>query len=215
MTNQAHVLAFLKSIAPREATNSEIVSRTGIRPHQQVFMLTRDLVQRGLIKGIQAGHEWRFWYGGPDRVDPAALPPRLPLTAPSTADVAYPWDTSDSLLFRVGMSWAKQGRVILADNRLMFPVVKQVPGLYRFRIRASAGEAIYIGESENLARRFRLYSGPGPSQQTNLRLNAKFRNVLSERAEIGVAIVTTEAWIDVSGTQVIADLSSKAMRRLF
>jgi hypothetical protein len=96
------------------------------------------------------------------RVDPAALPPRLPLTAPSTADVAYPWDTSDSLLFRVGMSWAKQGRVILADNRLTFPVAQQVPGLYPFRIRGSAGEVICIGESENLARRFRLYSSPGP-----------------------------------------------------
>jgi hypothetical protein len=79
----------------------------------------------------------------------------------------------------------------------------------------TAGEAIYIAESENLARRFRLYSSPGPSQQTNLRLSANSRKALSERAEIGVAIVTTEGWIDVRGTQVVADLSSKAMRRLF
>jgi hypothetical protein len=113
--------------------------------------------------------------------------------------------------------WVCPGRswLILLDGRLTFPVAQQVPGLYRFRIRGSAGEAVYIGESENLARRFRLYSSPGPSQQTNLRLNAKFRKALSERAEIGVAIVTTEAWIDVRGTQVVADLSSKAMRRLF
>ena len=111
-----------------------------------------------------AGHEWRFWRGGSDRVGPAALLSRLPLTAPSTADVAYPCDTSDSLLFRLGMSWKKLGRVILVDSRLTLPARNKSPAC-TFRIRGSAGEAIYIGESENLARRFRLYSGPGLSQR--------------------------------------------------
>jgi hypothetical protein len=63
---------------------------------------------------------------------PSVLLSRLPLTAPSTADVAYPCDTSDSLLFRVGMSWKKLGRVILVDSRLTLQARNKSPGLYRF-----------------------------------------------------------------------------------
>ena len=97
----------------------------------------------------------------------------------------------------------------------MFPAVEEVPGLYRFRIRSPARESIYIGESENLARRFRFYSNPGPSQQTNLRLNAKFREALSELTEIGVAMAIKDAWVDFGDAEIAADLSSRAVRRLF
>jgi DNA-binding IclR family transcriptional regulator len=55
MGNREAILAFLQSIAPNTATNSEIVSRTGIRPHTQVFQITRDLMRNGLIKGRQFG----------------------------------------------------------------------------------------------------------------------------------------------------------------
>ena len=161
-----------------------------------------------------AGHEWRFWCGGSDRVGPAALLSRLPLTAPSTTDVAYPCDTSDSLLFRLGMSWKKLGRVILVDSRLTLPARNKSPAC-----TVSDSRFGWRGDLHRRKRESRTpYSAlfwPRPLPTENLRLNAKFRNVLSERAEIGVAIVTTEAWIDVSSTQVIADLSSKAMRRLF
>src|SRR5260370_20964114 len=69
MSNRDHVLAFLRSIAPADASNSEIVARTGVTPHQQVFMITRDLRQLAQIKGVQAGHEWRFWYDGRERTN--------------------------------------------------------------------------------------------------------------------------------------------------
>jgi len=61
MSNRDLVLDYLRSIAPGDASNGEIVARTGVRPHQQVFMITRDLMQLGQIEGLQAGHEWRFW----------------------------------------------------------------------------------------------------------------------------------------------------------
>jgi len=61
MGNREAILAFLQSIAPNTATNSEIVSRTSIRPHTQVFQITRDLMKNGLVKGRQFGSEWTFW----------------------------------------------------------------------------------------------------------------------------------------------------------
>ncbi len=59
------------------------------------------------------------------------------------------------------------------------PRCSQAPGIYRFRIRGSKGKALYVGETENLARRFGFYRNPGPSQQTNVRMNAKFREALA------------------------------------
>jgi hypothetical protein len=60
MSNSDRVLEFLISIAPLDASNSEIVSRTMIKPHQQVFQLTQNLMKQGRISGRLFGREWRF-----------------------------------------------------------------------------------------------------------------------------------------------------------
>lgn len=60
MGNREEVLAFLNKIAPKSASNAEIVSHTHIRPHQQVFQITRRLMKEGRIKGRQVGREWVF-----------------------------------------------------------------------------------------------------------------------------------------------------------
>jgi len=60
MTHREEVLGFLSKIAPQPASNSEIVSHTHIKPHQQVFQLTRKLVDEGLITGRRVGREWYF-----------------------------------------------------------------------------------------------------------------------------------------------------------
>lgn len=60
-TNKERVLDFLWSISPRAATNSQIRESTGIQPHQQVYMLTQELMRTGRIKGEQRGREWYFW----------------------------------------------------------------------------------------------------------------------------------------------------------
>jgi hypothetical protein len=64
MGNREVILAFVQSIAPNTATNGEIGSRTGIRPHTQVFQITRDLMRNGAVKGRQLGSEWTFWIDG-------------------------------------------------------------------------------------------------------------------------------------------------------
>jgi hypothetical protein len=62
-TNPQLVLNYLWSVAPRRATNAEIILATGISPHQQVFRLTRELASRGTIGATQEGREWFFWAG--------------------------------------------------------------------------------------------------------------------------------------------------------
>ncbi len=69
MTQAENVVAYLWSVLPDGATNSEIAESLGIGSHQIVFMITRDLMRRGLIRGDREGRTWTF-YGVED---PAAL----------------------------------------------------------------------------------------------------------------------------------------------
>jgi len=209
MTNRERVIEFLHSIAPKDASNSEIVAHTGIKPHTQVFMITRELMQTGMVKGLQAGHEWRFWIGEGSRES------RPVLSENGNQCEPYEWDTIEVSECRLGMTWKSIGRVLLRGNRIVVPAAPALPAIYRFRIRARDSESAYIGETENLARRLMFYSNPGPTQQTNLRINSEFRRSLSASAEVGVSVVLEDAWIELRGRRVGADLSQRAVRCLF
>lgn len=60
MGHREEVLGFLGKIAPRAASNAKIVSHTHIKPHQQVFQITKGLMDEGLISGRRVGREWHF-----------------------------------------------------------------------------------------------------------------------------------------------------------
>lgn len=78
MGNKERVLHYLVSIAPQAATNSQIRKTTGVEPHQQVYQLTRKLMDAGLISGEKQGREWFFWVGEADRIPPPAVTARSP-----------------------------------------------------------------------------------------------------------------------------------------
>ena len=60
-THRERILDYLWSISPDYATNSQIREATGIGSHQQVYMLTQELMYSHLIRGEQRGREWTFW----------------------------------------------------------------------------------------------------------------------------------------------------------
>jgi hypothetical protein len=126
----------------------------------------------------------------------------------------HSWDEVQAFECRIGFHWQPLGTVFVeADGRLVFPNAPAVPAIYRFRIRHNGTEARYIGETENLARRFGHYRNPGPTQQTNRRINARFLEVLGAGADIGVSTVSA-AWTDRGNGHEVADLSSRAVRRM-
>jgi hypothetical protein len=115
------------------------------------------------------------------------------------------------------LEWQSAGLALEdTDGKIKFPKLPAKPGLYQFKIfRRDGGQAIYVGESDNLQRRFAHYRNPGPTQQTNLRLNALFRELLSQQARIEVQIVTDRVWLTWSGPEMPGDLRRKSVRRLF
>jgi hypothetical protein len=75
------------------------------------------------------------------------------------------------------------------------------------------GDRVYIGETDRLRRRFQHYRTPGPTQATNLRLNAMMLQLLADARTIDVSTVT-EANVEIDGRPAPLDLRTKPARLL-
>ena len=115
----------------------------------------------------------------------------------------------------LNFEWQMSGNVVLDPNgSVLFPGVTNGAGLYRLRLDGDGRSQVYIGESVNLRRRFGNYRGPGPTQQTSLRINALLKESIARGAVIAVDIVTEGVKLTINGCQVSVDLTDKAMRRM-
>ena len=111
--------------------------------------------------------------------------------------------------------WVPVGPVYLdAEQKLRFPKTGNQPGLYRFEIVSAAGRSQYIGETDQLARRLQHYRIPGPSQKTNLRLNALLVEHLNRGDQISLSMVTDGVSANCAGREHKVDLSLKSERIL-
>jgi hypothetical protein len=128
----------------------------------------------------------------------------------------WEWDQREELMCALRLNWIPKGRLVLdAQDKVQFPNAPAIGGLYRFKTRYPDGRfALYIGESENLRRRFSNYRNPGPSQQTSLRINAWLIELLSGGGEVSVAIVENARMTTKHG-ETGADFTVKSIRRLF
>ena len=116
---------------------------------------------------------------------------------------------------RLEFRWQALGPVQFdGSNSLVFPAAPRQPGLYRFLLSGNGATRHYVGETEKLQQRFQRYRTPGKSQQTNIRMNAKFRAHLTTGGRIEVDIVTGEITVLAADEPIEVDLSCKAMRRL-
>jgi hypothetical protein len=61
MTQVQQILNYLWSIAPKGATNAQIVQGTGITPHQAVYMATQALLYQGRVHSERQGRQWVFY----------------------------------------------------------------------------------------------------------------------------------------------------------
>lgn len=116
----------------------------------------------------------------------------------------------------VGMTWRVLGRLTLDDSgKLVFPAVPDIAGLYRFRLLGAGQSRHYIGETVRLRRRFSHYANPGPSQATNIRINALLRGHLEAGERIEIDIMTVADSMVIAGTAMLVNFTDKATRRLF
>jgi hypothetical protein len=74
MTDTQRILAYLRSVSPQAATNSEILDGTGIEGRHLVYQLTQELMEEGRIHGKKQDQQWFFWVGEPEGMP--EMPPR-------------------------------------------------------------------------------------------------------------------------------------------
>lgn len=98
------------------------------------------------------------------------------------------------------------------DGRIVLPAPPALPGVYRFRLLGRT-PSVYIGETDQLPRRFAQYRNPGPSQRTNIRLNDRIRQHLAAGEHIAIEVVTA-ARVEVGAARETLDLARKSHRML-
>jgi hypothetical protein len=97
-------------------------------------------------------------------------------------------------------------------GKLVFPQAPSAPGVYRFEIDGDEA-LVYFGEAADLRRRFRQYRNPGRTQQTNLRLENLFREILRAGGQCGVSLAQLIS-LSTDEPTVLLDLRLKAARML-
>lgn len=109
----------------------------------------------------------------------------------------------------INFEWQDTGSLRIEGGKLRFPDAPDLPGVYRFDL----GDRIYVGEADRLRRRFQHYRTPGPTQATNIRLNAAMLELLRAGKDISVSTVTS-ARVEIDGAVSPLDLREKAARLL-
>jgi hypothetical protein len=132
--------------------------------------------------------------------------------------VTNPPLTGDEVGICVQFQWLDGGAVLLdAGGKVAFRRLPEAPGLYRMTLTGGTGgdrPRVYIGETDNLRRRLAgNYRNPGPTQQTNLRVNALLREHVAAGGIVALAI-TTSVTARINDEARPLDLTRKASRLL-
>ena len=120
--------------------------------------------------------------------------------------------TGETVEVGVRFAWLEAGVVTLdVSGKLRFYRLPSRPGVYRFTLTGgdSGSLSIYIGESDNLARRMGNYRNPGPTQPTNGRLQARMLETLA-----GGGMVSVSVALEVTVDGATLDLTTRPARLL-
>jgi hypothetical protein len=106
---------------------------------------------------------------------------------------------SSTVDLSIRVAWSLAGEVTRTDGRVRFPAgLGHRPALYRLRFIDRPGPWIYIGETEDLARRAHQYERGDRSQRTNARINDLIHQHLDDNGGIELD-VALEASLTLEG----------------
>ena len=109
--------------------------------------------------------------------------------------------------------WHTIGEVGLdAEGKLAFPRAPAGPGVYRLEVDGPE-PSVYVGEANDLRRRFSHYRNPGPSQWANQRLRSLLTPVMADGGRCRLS-VAAEIAFGVRSQLAELDLRLKAARLL-
>lgn len=123
-----------------------------------------------------------------------------------------------ALDLRLQVSWQPIGAVTRdPDGRLRFADPPRGPGIYRLILWGRRGQArpeVYIGEAQDLRRRWSNYRHPGPTQHTSVRVHAQLLDHLGHGGQIALAVATSATLQDSDRDPTALPLTRKTARVL-
>lgn len=120
--------------------------------------------------------------------------------------------TGEAVTTTVRFAWSAAGSVLLdSTSKPAMPKLPARPGIYRFTLRDDEDEivGVYIGESDNLARRMGNYRNPGSGQPTNQRVNQRILVTLEHGGSVELAVA-----VEVTADGEDLDLARRPARLL-
>lgn len=115
---------------------------------------------------------------------------------------------------RVRMTWNRAGMVTVQQEKLVFPALPKVAGIYRLTFSGLSDHSrIYIGESDDLRRRGGHYRNPGSTQQTSQRIHHELLAHIAAGGTVTMS-VATNAEIETDGRSAPLPLARKTARVL-
>lgn len=121
----------------------------------------------------------------------------------------------DSFALELRLRWQPLGDIKLDDNnKFVFPAVEPISGLYRLEMHRPPHTLVYIGETENLRRRFIEYRSPGKTQKTNRRICAELLRTFRDKGSASVSVVMDNAWLCTDSGCTAALIGSSNHRKL-
>jgi len=128
VTHKERILRYLWSVSPQRVTNRQIRKKTGIKSHQQVYMLTQELLWAGAIQGEKRWREWLFWIPEAPLFEP---PEGLVEVAHFTVPRVQVWGTQKDAEYKERV---RQASGVSPDDAKRFE-------WFAFRIRGVVGES--------------------------------------------------------------------------
>lgn len=117
----------------------------------------------------------------------------------------------------VSFDWTPVGPITASADGLFlrWPAMPPGSGVYRFALRLAGRTRFYVGETDGFKRRFTHYANPGPTQSTNMKMNARLLTLLCEHDGTAELHVATGMTVSISGAAVdVSTLPDVFVRRL-
>lgn len=154
---------------------------------------------------------------GSERLDKSTHTPTkfaLAKSALEWKDVLKPDQNEKPVVLNMTFSWRQLGNIFIDQkDRLAFPKTPLGPAIYRFTLKQGDNAEYYIGETEEVSRRFQHYRTPSVTQRTNQRLNSHMMECLRKHGSVEIAVIEC-ATTKTGNSKEPLDLTEKLQRRL-
>jgi hypothetical protein len=198
MTNIEKVRSLFLNKTLNALTNSDISRITGITPHQQVFQITQKLVNEGLLRIKWRNNEKVFYLASSIQGTPCVGNIILDvgeeaLSHKPQKDILTGGENSTPSMGNYQLpdiGFEEAGNWYLDNGNLQYKLLRYRDErniLYAF---IAQEKVMYIGKStQTLTARMNGYRRPGPTQSTNIKDNARIKELLGKDISVQIFVL--------------------------